>query len=176
MALATSPLFPATEVTTMLVAHAEYARIKENMFAKIGKMTTGKTNTKDDGIASARKWYAFMEENPDWTTNVLKLSEFLAILDAAELLTIIELMESKDQGVTKVAHDIISSDARFCWTTAEDFYIAAAAKNATIKEKYKDLPSISPKRKTDAQIQAAFDKLEVKRAKKKGNSTPPKAE
>ena len=173
MSLIQNLLFPAEKIMAMKTAHAEYVRLKEELFASVIKTTSGKANTLDDGIASARKWYVFVQENPDWITNKLKVVDFLLKLDATELLAIVEGLETQDQGFTKAMRDVISSDLRFFWTTAEGFYDDAAEDDAVIKEKYKDLPSISPKRKTDVQVEKAFNKLEAKRNKKKGNNVPP---
>lgn len=169
MAYAQNPQFPAEKVAQMFAAHGTYASLKEELFASIRKTTTGRLNTLE--IASASKWVAFVQENPDWVTNKYKLADFLLKLDAEELLVLIEALETKDQAVSKALRDIMVSDIRFYWTTAEDFYIDAALDDSIIKEKYKDLPSISPKRKSETVIQNAFDKLEAKRNKKKGGDS-----
>ena len=173
MAISQNSRFPADKITAMLAAHATYVQKKEELFASVVKTTSGKANTLDDGIAAARKWYVFVQENPDWITNKLKVVDFLLKLDASELLVTVEGLETQDQGFTKAMRDVISSDLRFFWTTAEGFYDDAAEDDPVIKEKYIDFPSISPKRKTDAQIEKAFNKLEAKRNKKKGNNMPP---
>ena len=166
MALAQNPRFPADKIAAMTAAHTEYVRLKSELFAAVVKTTSGKSNVKDDGIAAARKWYIFVEENPDWVTNKIKLATFLAKLDEAEFLTVVEKLEIQDAGHTKAMRDIISSDLRFFWTTAEGFYDDAAEDDSVIREKYKDFPSISPKRATEAQVEKAFQKLTDKRAKK----------
>ena len=165
--------FPLDKVEQMFKARAEYAALKAELFLPIVKLTSGKANTKDDGIAAAKKWYTFVTENPKWVTDKLSVVDFLAKLNASELLAIIESVEKEDQGTSKALHDIISSDLRFYWTTSEDFYIDIPDSNTLLKEKYKNLPSISTKRQTEAQIEKAFLKLEAKRNKKNGSIIPP---
>lgn len=173
MALNQNPRFPAEKIAEMLSAHATYVQKKEELFASVAKTTSGKANVKEDGIAAARKWAVFVQENPNWITNKLKVADFLSKLDEAEFLAIVEGLESQDKGTTKAMRDIISSDLRFFWTTAEGFYDEAAEDDSVIKEKYKDLPSISPKRKSDTQVERAFEKLTAKRGKKNNGVIPP---
>ena len=170
MALNENPLFPADKVAAMFAAHTEYARLKAELFSPIVKTTSGKMNTLSGD--SARKWLPFVKENPDWVTNKLKLPDFIKALDADELVALVENIEAKEQGTTKANRDIVSSDLRFFWTTAEGFYDDAAAEDSEIREKYKSLPSISPQRQSDAQVEQAFNKLTEKRNKKKGTPTP----
>ncbi len=102
---------------------------------------------------------AFTRENPDWITKKLNVADFERMSDAAALLELIAKLEFDDAALSKVLHGIIASDMRFFWTTAED----------KIKEKYKDLPSISPQRRSESQIERDFRKLEEKRNKKNSN-------
>ena len=164
----------ADKLTAIKAVHADYNRQKEELFAAVLKATNGKMNTLD--IASATKWLAFVQDNPKAVTNTkYNAADFAFKTEMHTVLADIETIESQDQGHSKALRDIVSSDLRFYWTTAEDFYIAAAEEDSVIKEKYKDLPSISPKRKTDAQIESDFKKLEARRNKKNGTSTDTKA-
>lgn len=165
MALNQNPLFPAEKLAAMRAAHDEYNRLKSELLQPVIKQTIGKMNTLD--TASAAQWLAFGRDNPTKITDRVNPEKFANALDADALLVIIEKMESEDQSLTRVHRYNASSDIRFYWTNTEDFYIDAAADDAIIKAKYKDLPSISPKRQTDAEIQSAFNKLEAKRNKKK---------
>ena len=160
--------FAAEEVAALKSTHDKYIQQKEKMLASVVKATVGKANTSSEGIVSARKWVTFVRENPKWITGRVPESDFTFKLDVAEFLGHIGVMESKDQAYTKALLDVAASDARFYWTTTEDFYIDAAASDAIIKEKYKELPSISSKRKTPAQEEKEFLKLEAKRNKKNG--------
>jgi uncharacterized protein YktA (UPF0223 family) len=167
-----NPLFSAEKMAAAKAAYAEYSRLKADLLSPIVKCTTGKMNTLDG--QSAREWYPFAAENPDWITNKLKLPDFKRTLDADTALAAIEALENKEQGATKAKRNIVSSDLRYFWTTAETFYDDAAADNAEIKERYKSLPSISPQRQSDTQVEQAFNKLTEKRNRKNGASaTPP---
>ena len=165
--------FPPEKLAKMFQAHAEYNALKAELFASTIKVTDGKANTNDDGFKAAKKWYTFVSENSRWTTDKLSVADFLAKLNASELLALVELAESEDQALSKVLHDIISSDLRYYWKVSEGFYDDIPESNTLLKEKYKDLPSIAPKRKTDAQIEKAFQQLEAKRNKKNGGSVLP---
>jgi hypothetical protein len=172
MALNQNPKFHADKVAAMKAAHAEYSRIKAELLLPIVKTTSGKQNTLD--TASAASWLPFGQDNPKKITDKVDPEAFADKLDADELVVIIEKMESEEQNVSKIYRDIVSSDIRFYWTNLENYYLAAAVDDAIIKAKYKDLPSISPTRKSDTEIQNAFDKLEAKRKKKQGgDSTKP---
>ena len=168
MSLNQNPLFTAEKVAAMKAAHAEYSRIKLELLLPVVKATSGKMNTLD--TVSAAQWLPFGQENPTKITDAVNPQDFADKLAADALLVDIEKMESEDHNATQIYRNIVSSDVRFYWTTSEDFYIAAAAKNALIKAQYKDLPSISPKRKSDAKIEKAFVKLEEKRNKKNGGT------
>ncbi len=169
MALNQIPPFPADKMAALFAAHAEYVRLKEELLAPVLKTTSGKANTLD--LQSAGQWLPFIEENPKWVTNKVNLSDFALKLAADALLERIEKEETKDQGFSKAMRDIISSDVRFYWTMTEDFYIDAADEDSVIKEKYKSLPSISSKRKSDGKIEKDFQKLEARRNKKNGVTT-----
>ena len=164
----------ADKLTAIKAVHAEYNRQKEELFAAVLKATNGRMNTLD--IASATKWLAFVQDNPKAVTNTkYNASDFAFKTEIHTVLADIEAIESQDQGHSKALRDIVSSDLRFYWTTAEDFYIEAAEEDSVIKEKYKDLPSISPKRKSANQITKDFQKLEVRLNKKKDDSVDLKA-
>jgi hypothetical protein len=164
MSLIQNKNYPADKVSEMLAFHVGYERVKGELLASVLKTTSGKMNTLD--VPSGAKWIPFIEENPKKVTEDVDLPDFINKVDADELLTIIEKLEARDQGLTKAKRDIIASDVRYYWTTTEDFYLVAADKDSVIKEKYKSLPTISPRRKTETEIQNAFDKLEAKRNKK----------
>ena len=165
--------FPTDKLTAVKAAHAEYTRLKGDFFADVVKTTTGKMNTLD--VSSAIKWLPFVQDNPKLVTSTkYDVAEFAFKSQAHAALEEVEALESQDQGHSRALRDIISSDLRFFWTNAEDFYIDVDANNTVVIEKYKDLPSISPKRKSDNQIEKDFNKLEARRNKKNGISTPAK--
>ncbi|MBL7818853.1 MAG: hypothetical protein JNL70_27890 [Saprospiraceae bacterium] len=165
--------FSLEKMTEMFEAHDKYSALKNELLAETTKATTSKANVGGDNIESALLWLAFVKENPGWITQKLSVAEFESKADAARLLQLIEKAESEDQATSKAIHDRIASDLRFFWTNAEGFYDDASIHNTLIKEKYKDLPSISPKRKSDTQIEKDFRKLEAKRNKKNGDNIPP---
>ena len=167
--------FPADKLEALKAAHAEYVRKKEDYLSGIVKTTDGKQNTSD--IPSAIKWLPFVQENPKAVTNTkYVVAEFAYKVKAHPALQDIEELEGKDQGHTKALRDMISSDLRFYWTNGEDFYLDYDPKDTILKEKYKDLPSISPKRKSDNQIEKDFKKLEDRRNKKNGVSADTKSD
>jgi hypothetical protein len=165
--------FPADKLAALKAAYAEYTRLKEEFLADIVKATSGKINTLD--IPSAIKWLPFVQDNPKLVTNTKYIvADFAFKAKAHPILIEIEAMESAGQGHTKAVHDIVSSDLRYYWTNAEDFYLDIDPTDTVTIEKYKDLPSISPKRKTDAQIESDFKKLEARRNKKNTDNTDTK--
>ena len=169
MALNQNAGFPADKLAALKAAHAEYIRLKVEFFVDVAKTTSGKMNTLD--IASAIKWLPFVQDNPKLVTNTkYDVADFVFKANAHTALAEVESLESQDQGHTKALRDIVSSDLRFYWTNGEDFYIEADDTDTVLKEKYKDLPSISPKRKTDAKIESDFKKLEARRNKKNADS------
>jgi hypothetical protein len=166
--------FPSDKLTALKAAHAQYLGIKEEFLAGIVKTTDGKQNTSN--IPSAIEWLDFVLDNPKAVTDTTYIIEDFAYkAKAHEALKEIEKIENQAQAHTKALRDIVSSDLRYYWTNAEDFYIVAAGKDSIISEKYKDLSSISPKRKSDNQIEKDFKKLEVRRSKKNGDITDTKA-
>ena len=166
--------FPTDKLTALKAAHAEYARLKEEFLGGIVKATTGKQNTLDP--PSAAKWVPFVQDNPKLVTSTkYDVADFAYKAEAHKALSEVKTIESAENGHTKALRDIVSSDLRFYWTNAEDFYLDVEPSNTVIIEKYKDLPSVSPKRKTDAQIEKDFKKLENRRNKKNGDGTDTKA-
>ncbi len=161
-----NPLFSAERLVELKKAHAEYTRLKREFLLPIVKTTIGKMNTLD--TASAASWLSFAEENPTKITDKINTQDFANKLAAAEFLLVIEKLETEDQVVSKIYRDIVSSDVRFYWAHLEDYYIEAAQNDPVLKANYEDLPSASPKRKSDAEIEKAFNKLKEKRKKKNG--------
>jgi hypothetical protein len=165
--------FPADKLTALKAAYAQYSALKGEFLADIVKATSGKQNTLD--IASAVKWLPFVQDNPKLVTNTkYDVADFAFKANADIALTEIETIESGEQGHTKALRDIVSSDLRYYWTNAEDFYLDVDPTNTVIVEKYKDLPSVSPKRRTDAQIESDFKKLQARRNKKGTDNTDTK--
>jgi hypothetical protein len=166
--------FPADKFAALKDAHAAYSRLKEEFFTSVIKGTDGKMNTSDE--QSAISWLPFIQDNPKAVTNTkYNVADFIFKAEAHPLLVEIETLEGQDRGHTKALCDIVSSDLRFYWTNGEDFYIAESATNSVLKEKYKNLQSISPKRKSDVEIESDFKKLEARRNKKNGDKTDTKA-
>ncbi len=167
--LSPNSTFSVDKITEMLNHHANFVRLKEEVFAAIIKATDGKLNTTD--MESARDWLGFILENPKSVTSTkYKVPDFVLKMDAHVVLAVIEKIEGKDQAYSKVLRNTIASDARFYWSTAEDFYIEDAKNDPVLKAKYKDLQSISPKRQTESQMEKDLQKLQTKLTKKNGES------
>lgn len=167
--------FSADKLTALKAAHAQYSALKAELLADIVKTTSGKINTLD--VPAAIKWLAFVQDNPKLVTSTkYNVIDFALKAKAHPILVEIEAIESAEQGHTKAVRDIVSSDLRFYWTNAEDFYLDIDPSDTVTIEKYKDLPSISPKRRTEAQMESEFKKLEARRNKKSTDSTETKAQ
>jgi hypothetical protein len=131
-------------------AHEAYKQAKKAFFAEVTKKTTGKMNMTKDDIEACRKWLAFDLENEDYLPKKFDVKDFATKIEWFDALKQVKEWEEKSNEDDKVIHDIIASDLRYYWSTSEDFYATAAAEDATIKEKYKNLPSVGSPRKSNA--------------------------
>jgi hypothetical protein len=131
-------------------AHEAYKQAKKAYFTGITKTTTGKMNLTKEDIDACRKWLAFDLENEDYIPKKFDLNDFSNKIELFDAMQQVKAWEEKAYEADKALYDIIASDLRYYWSTSEDFYKTAAGENPTIKEKYKNLPTVGSTRKSNA--------------------------